>query len=95
MRGGRDHSAAISPIPLTACSSPLKIRRSGANEYIRKWSPPSTPSGGGALKAPSARRAARRQRGSPSAAAARASADTAVAWVMPLIHGGVPPPQLK
>ena len=45
--------------------------------------------------APSARWAARRQRGSWSARAARASAETAVACVMPLIHGGVPPPQAK
>ena len=62
---------------------------------MRKWSPPSTPSGGAASNAPSALCAALRQRGSSSARAARASAEIAVAWVMPLIHGGVPPPQLK
>ena len=62
---------------------------------MRKWSPPSTPTGGGVVNAPSARRAAARQRGSSSACEARASAETAVACVIPLIHGGVPPPQLK
>ena len=44
------NSEASSPTPLTACSSPLKIRRPGENEYMRKWSPPSTPSGGGRLE---------------------------------------------
>jgi hypothetical protein len=89
------HSDASSPRPLTACSSPLKIRRLGANEYMRKWSPPSTPTGGGASKAPSARWAALRQRGTSSARDARASAEIAVAWLMPLIQGAVPPPQWK
>ena len=40
-------------------------------------------------------RAAVRQRGTPSTFHARVSAEIAVACVMPLIHGAVPPPQSK
>ena len=56
-------STAASRSPLMACSSPLRIRSDGANEYMTNRRPPSdgtaTPAGGGVSNAPSARRAIR------------------------------------